>query len=137
MCSIRQKDTVLRGCLLRHAGTTAAVVVWVLRLGSEASVENVARPVKKKVHAEPRSIALAASAKSDYGQGMTVQAIKDAIAHLSDEERKQITVWLDDLEEEAWDRQIERDFSPGGNGMALLEEVKADVAAGRTKVTLC
>jgi hypothetical protein len=32
-----------------------------------------------------------------------------------------------------WDREMEQDFAPGGRGAHLLEEVKADIAAGRTK----
>ena len=64
---------------------------------------------------------------------MTVDAIKDAIAHLSEPERKQLADWFEELEEQAWDRQMERDFAPGGSGAHLLEEVKADIAAGRTK----
>ncbi len=32
-----------------------------------------------------------------------------------------------------WDRQMEEDFSPSGAGMALLEEVEADVRSGRVK----
>jgi hypothetical protein len=40
---------------------------------------------------------------------------------------------MDQAEETAWDRQMEWDFSPGGRGAYLLEEVKADLAAGRTK----
>ena len=64
---------------------------------------------------------------------MTLEAIKDAIAHLSEPERKHLADWFEDLEEDAWDRQIEKDFAPGGRGAHLLEEVKADIAAGRTK----
>jgi hypothetical protein len=54
---------------------------------------------------------------------MTVEDIKEAIAHLSDEERKQLADWFDDLEEEAWDRQMEQDFAPGGSGAHLLEKI--------------
>ena len=64
---------------------------------------------------------------------MTVEAIKDAIVHLSEPERKQLADWFQELEEDAWDRQIEQDFAPGGRGAHLLAEVKADIAAGRTK----
>jgi len=64
---------------------------------------------------------------------MTVEAIKDAIVHLSDQERKQLADWFEELEEEAWDRQMEQDFAHGGRGAYLLEEVRADIAAGRTK----
>jgi hypothetical protein len=64
---------------------------------------------------------------------MTVEAIKDAIVHLSDQERKLLAEWFEEFEEVAWDRQMEQDFAPGGRGAHLLEEVNADVAAGRTK----
>jgi hypothetical protein len=64
---------------------------------------------------------------------MTVETIKDAIVHLSEQERKQLADWFEELEEEAWDRQMEQDFASGGRGAHLLEEVKTDIAAGRTK----
>ena len=64
---------------------------------------------------------------------MTVEAIKDAIVHLSEPERQELADWFEELEEEAWDRQIERDFLHGGRGAYLLDEAKADIAAGRTK----
>jgi hypothetical protein len=41
--------------------------------------------------------------------------------------------WVDELWEAEWDRQMASDFSPGGCGYFLLEEVKADIAAGRTR----
>ena len=61
---------------------------------------------------------------------MTVEAIKDAIAHLSEEERKQVADWFDELEEEAWDRQMERDFANGGRGAHLLEKIDRQIDAG-------
>jgi hypothetical protein len=64
---------------------------------------------------------------------MTVEAIKDAIVHLSGQERKQLADWFEELEEEAWDRQMNQDFAPGGRGAHLLAEVQADIAAARTK----
>lgn len=68
-----------------------------------------------------------------YVEGMTVEAIKEEIAHLSEQERKQLSDWLEELEEQAWDREMERDFSPGGRGEHLLAEVEAAIDAGRTK----
>ncbi len=45
---------------------------------------------------------------------MTVEAIKDAIAHLSEEERKQAADWFDELEEEGLGiSRVEQDFAPG------------------------
>jgi hypothetical protein len=32
-----------------------------------------------------------------------------------------------------WDAEIERDISPGGDGIALLEEIKADTHAGKSR----
>ena len=39
---------------------------------------------------------------------MTVEAIKDEIGHLSDQERKQIFDWLEELEDQACDKEIQR-----------------------------
>jgi hypothetical protein len=64
---------------------------------------------------------------------MTVEAIKDAILQLSEPERRQLAEWFEELEEVASDRQTEQDFSPGRRGIHLLEEVKPDVAAGRSQ----
>lgn len=64
---------------------------------------------------------------------MTLESIKEAIGGLPAEEKTALAAWLlrEDLAE--WDRQIEEDFSPGGRGMALLEEAESDVRAGRVK----
>lgn len=64
---------------------------------------------------------------SGYGEDMTVEAIKDAIAHLSEQERKQLADWFEELEEQAWDKQIERDFSPGGCGAHLVERIDCEI----------
>ena len=71
--------------------------------------------------------------QSGYGDGMTVDAIKEEIGHLSEQERKQLLDWLEEQEEEAWDRERERDFAPGGRGEQLMAEVEAEIAAGRTR----
>ena len=64
---------------------------------------------------------------------MTVQALKEEIGHLSEQERRQLLDWLEKIDQEAWDKEIERDFAPGGRGQSLIAEVEADIAAGRTK----
>ena len=61
---------------------------------------------------------------------MTVEAIKHAIVHLSEQERSQLADWFQDLEEEAWDRQMEQDFTPGGRGAHLLEKIDRQIDAG-------
>jgi len=61
---------------------------------------------------------------------MTVEAIKDAIAHLSQQERKQLADWFEELEEEAWDREMEQDFTSGGRGAHLLEKIDRQIDSG-------
>jgi len=48
---------------------------------------------------------------------MTVEAIQEAIVQVCDIERRALAEWLDELEEDAWDRQMEQDFSPGGGAL--------------------
>jgi len=61
---------------------------------------------------------------------MTVEAIKQAIVDLSEAERKQLANWFEELEEEAWDQEMERDFSAGGRGAHLLEKIDSEIEAG-------
>jgi len=35
------------------------------------------------------------------------------------------------LEYDDWDKEMVRDFSPGGRGYRLVEKVKRDIAAGK------
>lgn len=63
---------------------------------------------------------------------MSVDAIKEAIVALPQEERHALASWLNQLEYDAWDKQMVRDFSPGGRGLALIESVKHEIAAGKT-----
>jgi len=58
---------------------------------------------------------------------MTVEAIKEEIGHLSEQERKQLLDWLEEMEEEAWDREMERDFSPGGRGAHLVQRIDREI----------
>jgi hypothetical protein len=64
---------------------------------------------------------------------MTVESIKEALAELPADEKTSLMAWLPQQDMEEWDKQIEEDFSPGGRGMALLEEAEADIQAGRVK----
>ena len=57
--------------------------------------------------------------------------LKEEIVALSDEERQSLAVWLNVLDSDGWDYEMERDFSPGGRGEHLLDKVKADIAAGK------
>jgi hypothetical protein len=64
---------------------------------------------------------------------MTVEGIKEAITALKKDERHSLAAWLNELDYDEWDKQMVSDFSPGGRGRFLIDEVKADIAAGRTK----
>ena len=64
---------------------------------------------------------------------MTIEAIKEAIAHLPPDQKARLAAWVLQQDLEEWDRQIQDDFSPGGRGMALLEEAQADAREGRSK----
>jgi hypothetical protein len=62
---------------------------------------------------------------------MTLEAIKQAIAELPDDDRAALAHWLNQQEMDDWDRQMQKDFTPGGRGTRLLKKVKADIRAGK------
>ena len=64
---------------------------------------------------------------------MTVEAIKEAIAGLSENDRMALASWLNLQTMDDWDREMQRDFSPGGRGMKFLEQVKREIAEGNAR----
>jgi hypothetical protein len=64
---------------------------------------------------------------------MTLDAIKDAIQHLPEEERRQLAGWFDAMEEAAWDEEIERDFAPGGRGEQLANQMQREISEGKVR----
>ncbi len=58
---------------------------------------------------------------------MTVEAIKAAIEQLTETERHTLAEWLEELEEQAWDAEIERDFSPAGRGHPLVNKINQEI----------
>jgi hypothetical protein len=62
---------------------------------------------------------------------MTVQAIKAAIEQLTEPERRELADWFEQLEEEAWDAEMEQDFAPGGLGHRLLEKINQEIDNGK------
>ena len=62
-----------------------------------------------------------------------MEAIKEAIEQLAEPDRRKLVDWLDDLEEQAWDAEIERDFAPGGRGTPLLKQIQREVAEGNAR----
>lgn len=58
---------------------------------------------------------------------MTVEAILEEIGNLPETEQRRLFDSLGDLMEEAWDREIERDFAPGGRGAHLVAKVNRQI----------
>ena len=64
---------------------------------------------------------------------MTVEAIKDAIQQLPEEDRTSLVAWLSEMEYDVWDKQMVGGFSPGGRGSKWVEEVKREAATGASR----
>ena len=62
---------------------------------------------------------------------MTVEAIKEAIAELPDEERAALASWLMTHEYDKWDKQMVEDFSSGGRGSHLVEKINRQIDEGK------
>jgi hypothetical protein len=64
---------------------------------------------------------------------VTVEAIKAAIADLPEGERHSLALWLNELDYDDWDKEMVKDFSPGGRGYQVVEKVKRNLAEGRVR----
>ena len=64
---------------------------------------------------------------------MNLDAIKEAIADLPAHERMALAMWLTEQQMDAWDKQMQQDFSLGGRGMHLVEKIRGDIRAGKFK----
>jgi hypothetical protein len=62
---------------------------------------------------------------------MDLAEIQHAIDELPKDQQAALAAWIADRDQAEWEAEIERDFSPGGAGGALIEEMKADVRAGK------
>jgi hypothetical protein len=62
---------------------------------------------------------------------MTVEAIKAAIGQLTEPERRELADWFEQLEEDAWDAEMEQDFSAGGRGRHLVGKVNQEIDQGK------
>lgn len=61
---------------------------------------------------------------------MDVAEIQHAIEILPPKQQIALLDWLADQRE--WEGQMERDFSPGGAGMSLLDRVKKQIRNGES-----
>ena len=48
-------------------------------------------------------------------------------------ELAEVSAYIAKIEAKEWDAQIDEDFAPGGRLASVIEEVKADYQAGRTR----
>jgi hypothetical protein len=64
---------------------------------------------------------------------MTLAEIQHAIEELPEDEQTELATWVAERYHPGWDEQIERDFSPGGAGMELLQHVKEQVQKGESR----
>jgi len=66
----------------------------------------------------------------------TVEKLAEQVKALPERELEEFLSWLSDYEQEhsdKWDKEIERDFQRGGRLSSMLDRVRGDIAAGRTK----
>jgi hypothetical protein len=64
---------------------------------------------------------------------MTVETLKEAIVGLPDEERHSLAAWINELDYDDWDREMAKDFSPGGRGAHMIEKVRREIAEGKAR----
>ncbi|MCU1262060.1 MAG: hypothetical protein JWO80_4945 [Bryobacterales bacterium] len=64
---------------------------------------------------------------------MTVEAIKEAITELSEDERTSLAAWLVEMDYDEWDREMVKDLAPGGRGRAFLDQVQHEIAEGKAR----
>ena len=62
---------------------------------------------------------------------MELAEIQMAIERLPKDQQAALAAWLTERDQAEWEAEITRDFSPGGTGIALIEEMKAEARAGR------
>ncbi len=64
---------------------------------------------------------------------MTLEAIKEAITHLPEEERRQLAGSFEGMEVAAWDEEMKRDFAPGGPGERMAKEIQREISKGEAR----
>ena len=64
---------------------------------------------------------------------MTLEAIKEAIKHLPEQERWKLAGWFEEMEEAAWDEEMKRDFAPSGKGEPLVNEIQREISKGQAR----
>lgn len=62
-----------------------------------------------------------------------LELVQEILRGLSPQERPYLAASFAEQDKQAWDKEIERDFSAGGAGMHLLHEVDALIEKGKVK----
>lgn len=62
---------------------------------------------------------------------MSIDAIKEAITQLPDDERGSLVAWIMEQEYDDWDKEMARDFSPGGRGYHLVDAIDREIEEGK------
>ena len=62
---------------------------------------------------------------------MDLAEIQHAIEELPKDQQAALAAWIAERDQAEWEAEIERDFSPGGDGVVLIEEMKADARTGK------
>jgi hypothetical protein len=91
-------------------------------------------PVESSILAGPAATGeVAMRILPGYREFMTVEDIKEVIVGLPEEDRHSLAAWIIDLDYDEWDKQMVRDFSPGGRGAAWASRVKQQIADGQSR----
>ena len=64
---------------------------------------------------------------------MSVAEIKEAVQKLTTKELAEVSAFIAQREAKDWDKKIDADFAPKGRLASVLEEVRADYDAGKTR----
>lgn len=64
---------------------------------------------------------------------MSLPEIRHAIEALPAEQQASLAAWLSERDRRQWNLELEQDFSPSGEGMPLLDRVRAQVARGESR----
>jgi hypothetical protein len=64
---------------------------------------------------------------------MSLAEIKSAVDALSPAELLELAAFIREREDAEWDQEMDADFEAGGRLHGLLEQVRADVKAGRVE----
>lgn len=64
---------------------------------------------------------------------MTLPEIQKAIESLPQDEQTKLATWVAERDKAAWDAELKRDFSAGGSGDEILQNVQQQVRAGKSK----